>query len=317
LSKGGEGRFSDSCIFNFETLHRSTEGRRFLMGELQKRINIFEETMAHMTYVQIEQAAQEGTIVLFPVGVIEEHGPHLPLAVDVYGSYIQSRKVKSELETKGIKCLIAPPFYWGINVATGSFGGSFSCREETLISVLFDAMSSLKTWGFDRVFFVNHHMDSGHMKALNKAIRRARTEIGMEAYLVIDQFFAKGLGLRAEEPHLLIYQSLFPSGPPSPYLNIHAEGHETSFMWHYLPELVNEEVWKTLKPTNLAFRDLLVWTKGGREARKVTPQGYFGDPTTARPDKGRKEMESYGRRAAGVIEAFLQGRYSPPKKPGI
>jgi len=280
--------------------------------EQRERVNIFEETMAHMTYVQIEEAAQEGTVVLFPVGVIEEHGPHLPLAVDVYGSYLQARGVKSELEKKGIKSLIAPPFYWGINVATGSFGGSFSCREETMVSVLFDAVSSLKTWGFDQVFCINHHMDSGHMKALDKAIRRARSEIGMGAYMIIDPFFLKGLGMRADEPHLLIYQSLFLSGPPSRYLNIHAEGHETSFMWHYLPELVNEQVWKTLKPTDLSLDDFLVWVKGGTEARKVTPQGYFGDPTAASPEKGRDEMESYGRRAAGVIEDLLQGRYSPP-----
>ena len=127
------------------------------MKEREKRVNIFEETMAHMAYLQIEEAAREGTIVLFPVGVIEEHGPHLPLAVDVYGSYLQSRAVKSELEKKGIKAIIAPPFYWGINVATGSFGGSFTCREETVISVLWDVMASLKSWGFDQVFFINHH----------------------------------------------------------------------------------------------------------------------------------------------------------------
>jgi creatinine amidohydrolase len=276
------------------------------------RVNIFEETMAHMTYVQIEEAAREGTIVLFPAGVIEEHGPHLPLAVDVYGAYLQSRRIKSELEKRGIKSLITPPFYWGINVATDSFGGSFSCREETMISVLFDAMSSLKKWGFDRVFFINHHMDSGHMKALNQAIQKARKETRIGAYLVIDQFFVDRPGVKADEPHLLIHESLFPSGPSSPYLNIHAEGHETSFMWHYLPELVNEEVLKTLKPTNLSFKELAVWTRGGVEARKVTPQGYFGDPATASPERGRDEMEDYGKRAAGVIEAFLQGRYSPP-----
>jgi creatinine amidohydrolase len=282
------------------------------MGELQKRVNIFEETMAHMTYVQIEEAAREGTIVLFPAGVIEEHGPHLPLAVDVYGAYLQSRMVKSELEGRGIKSLIVPPFYWGINVATGSFGGSFSCREETMISVLFDAMSSLKRWGLDRVFFINHHMDSGHMGGLHKAIQKARTETGIGAYLIIDPFFLKGLGMRADEPHLLVYKSLFPSGPPSPYLNIHAEGHETSFMWQYLPELVNQEVLKTLKPTDLSLDDLLVWVKGGTEARKITPEGYFGDPATASPERGKEEMEAYGRRVAGVIEDFLQGRYSPP-----
>ena len=282
------------------------------MDEVQKRVNIFEETMAHMTYVQIEEAAGEGSVVLFPVGVIEEHGPHLPLAVDVYGSYLQARGVKSELERKGIKSLIAPPFYWGINVATGSFGGSFSCREETMILLLSDAMSSLKNWGFHRVFFINHHMDRGHMKALNQAILRARTETGIGAYLVMDRFFLTGLGMRAAEPHLLIHDSFFPSGSSSPYLNIHAEAHETSFMWHYLPELVNEEVLKTLRPTNLAFKDLLVWTKGGREAREVTPHGYFGDPAAASREKGRREMEAYGRIAAGVIEAFLQGRYTPP-----
>jgi creatinine amidohydrolase len=287
------------------------------MDEQRGRINIFEETMAHMTYVQIEVAARKGTLVLFPVGVIEEHGPHLPLAVDVYGSYLQSRRIKSELEKRGIKSLIAPPFYWGINVATGSFGGSFSCRKETMISVLLDAMSSLRNWGFERVFFINHHMDSGHMRALDKAVQKARKEVGMGAYLVIDRFFVKGLGLKADEPHLLIYQSLFPPGPPSPYLNIHAEGHETSFIWHYLPELVNEEVWKTLKPTDLSLDDLLVWVKGGTEARKVTPQGYFGDPTTASPERGRKAMEDYGRTAAEVIEDFLRGRYFPPKDPGI
>src|SRR4030042_4511238 len=166
------------------------------MEEDKGRVNIFEDTMAHMTYVQVEEAAREGAIVLFPVGVIEEHGPHLPLAVDVYGSYLRSRAVKSELQKRGIKSLIAPPFYWGINVATGSFGGSFTCREETVISVLSDGMASLKSWGFDQVFFINHHMDGGHMKALDKAIRTARSEIGIGAYLVIDSFFLKGLGMR-------------------------------------------------------------------------------------------------------------------------
>jgi len=282
------------------------------MDERDGMVNIFEETMAHMTYIQIEEAAREGTIVLFPVGVIEEHGPHLPLAVDVYGSYLQSRIVKSELEKRGVKSLIAPPFYWGINVATGSFGGSFTCQEETMIAVLSDAMASLKRWGFDQVFFINHHMDGGHVKALDKAIQKARMETGMGAFWIIDQFFVKRLGFKEDEPHLLIHKSLMASGPPPLNLNIHAEDHETSFMWHYLPDLVDFEVLKTLKPTNLAFDDLLVWAKGGGEARKITPQGYFGDPTTASPERGKKEMEVYGRTAARVIEAFLQGHYSPP-----
>ncbi len=280
---------------------------------MNDKLNIFEETMAHMTYVQIEEAARKGAIVLFPTGVIEEHGPHLPLAVDVYGSYLQSRAIKKELELKEIKALIAPPFYWGVNIATGSFGGSFTSREETVVSVLFDAMACLKRWGFDQVFFINHHMDGGHVKALNKAIQKARMETGIQAFWVIDQFFAKRLGFKEDEQHLLIHKSLIDSGPPPLNLNIHAEAYETSFMWHYLPESVDLEVWRTLKPTNLTMKDLLAWQKGGLEARKITPQGYFGDPASANPETGRREMEAYGKVAAGVIEDLVRGRYSPPR----
>ena len=277
-------------------------------------INIFEETMAHMTYLQIEEAAKEGMVILFPLGVIEEHGPHLPLAVDVYGAYLQSRAVKAELEKRGIRSLIAPPFYWGINTATGSFSGSFTCREETVIAVLTDAMACLKRWGFDRVFFINHHMDGEHVRAVDKAIREGRREVGVNAYWIMDPFFAKRLGYKGNESHLLLHRSVMASGPPPPYLDIHAEGYETSLIWYYLPELINIEVWKDLKPTNLTFKDLEIWRKGGMESRKITPDGYFGDPTTANPKRGREGIEAYGRIAAKVIEDFLKGCYSPPKE---
>jgi creatinine amidohydrolase len=283
------------------------------MSEEKRSVNIFKETMAHLTYVQIEEAAREGQIVLFPTGVIEEHGPHLPLAVDVYGSYLQSKALKKELEKKGIKSLIVPPFYWGVNVATGTFGGSFSCRKETVVSVLYDAMGSLKRWGFERVFFINHHMDGHHMQAIDKAILTARKELGIEACLLLDSLMARRLGFKGDEPHLLLHKSFLPAGPAPRYLNIHAEGYETSFIWYYSPELINLEIWKDLKPTKLTLEDLMLWSKGGAEARRLTPQGYFGDPTLADPEKGRDEIETFGKLAAEVIEAFLKESYTPPK----
>lgn len=277
-------------------------------------INIFEGTMAHMTYVEIEKAAEEKTPVLFPVGVIEEHGPHLPLAVDVYGSYLQSRAVKSELEKKGIKTLMAPPFYWGINLATASFGGSFTCREDTVISLLCDVMTNLKQWGFDQVFLINHHWDGSHMQAVDRAIRKARAEIGIDAYWIMDQYLVRPLGFKGDEPHLLIHKSLMGLGVPSPYLNIHAEVNETSMMWYYLPEVVRLDGLKELRPTNLLMKDLMTWRKGGQEARKLTPKGYFGDPGAANPEKGKELIETYGKIVGELIENFLRGRYLPPEK---
>ncbi len=78
-----------------------------------KGYSVFDGTMVDMTYVEIERAAEEKTVILLPTGVIEEHGPHLPLGVDVYGSYLIAKVTRAELNRKGIRSLIAPPFYWG------------------------------------------------------------------------------------------------------------------------------------------------------------------------------------------------------------
>ncbi|MEY8357270.1 creatininase family protein [Lachnospiraceae bacterium 54-53] len=49
--------------------------------------SIFADTMADMNWKEIEQMGQESVPVLFPLGVVEEHGPHLPLGTDIYMSY--------------------------------------------------------------------------------------------------------------------------------------------------------------------------------------------------------------------------------------
>jgi len=39
--------------------------------------SIFNETMADMTWPEIEKSAKNGAIILLPTGVIEEHSPHM------------------------------------------------------------------------------------------------------------------------------------------------------------------------------------------------------------------------------------------------
>ncbi len=262
-----------------------------------------------MTYPEVEKAAREKAVVIFPTGVIEEHGPHLPLAVDTYEGYIKAKLLKMELEKRGIQALIAPPFYWGINTATGAFPGSFSSREETVINVLWDAMASLKRWGLENVFFVNNHGDADHNLAILTAIRKARLDTGTRAYYVLDDQLAKRLGLTGREAYALVYRAAPP--PPSKFVEVHAGGGETSVMWYYFPDLVRGDIWKTLKSTDKTVQDLMIWRRGWEDAKRVTPQGFFGDPTTASPEKGQKAFDEFTAAAAAVIEAQLKGQYQP------
>ena len=44
--------------------------------------DIFSDTIAEMTWYEVDQAAKDGAVLLWAFGVIEQHGPHLPLGVD-------------------------------------------------------------------------------------------------------------------------------------------------------------------------------------------------------------------------------------------
>jgi len=70
--------------------------------------SIFEETMVGMKWPEVEKALRDGAVILFPTGVIEEHGPHLSLGVDAYLGYLMCKLIKHELEAKGVKALVAP-----------------------------------------------------------------------------------------------------------------------------------------------------------------------------------------------------------------
>jgi creatinine amidohydrolase len=280
-------------------------------GAASKGYSIFEGTMADMTFVQIEEAAKEKALVLLPVGVIEEHGPHLPLGVDAYGSHLIANMIKAELSKKGIQSLIAPPFYWGMNSGTASFAGSFTVREETMVNLLCDILASLRRWGFENVFIINHHYDEAHTRALRSALQKARLDTGVRAYWIIDDLLAKRFGYTGKESHLLIYKG-FPIAL-SKFVEIHADSYETSFMMKYFPGLVDSQALRSLKSTDLTVQDLMNWRRGWDEARRITPQGFFGDPTLASPERGKALIEEFGKRGADLIEQFLQGKYQPPE----
>jgi creatinine amidohydrolase len=278
--------------------------------------SIFDETIVDMAWPQVEKAAQEGAIVLFPIGVIEEHGPHMGLGIDTYMAFMKCKLVRRELEAKGIKTVIAPPFYWGINSNTGSFPGSFTVRRETMKAVLYDIMACFRRWGFNYIFVINNHGDTEHNLAILDAVKEARIEIGIRAYYVLSEFDAKvRFRLTGREQHVLLIPTPATGEPPPKHLDIHAGSRETGVIVHYFPDQVDVELAKKLKPTTLTLQDIMGWEWS--DARRLTPLGYVGDPASFDPEVSRQHTESSAKGMAELIENFLKGKgeiKTPEKK---
>lgn len=267
----------------------------------------FSGTLAEMTFREVERAVERGAGVLVPVGVVEEHGPHLPLATDVYAAHQLCRLVQERLsEEPSTELLIAPPVYWGINAVTSAFVGSFRVRPETAAALLGDVLESLVDDGFSNVLLVNHHGDRAHNDMLLEVVRRQHSLGRPQVRWIESTTMISRLGASADEPWLVAYED-----PPelaslrfAPQLGVHAHDLETAFVARYFPELVDYEALAALEPTDLSEEDLAEWRHGGERARRITPDGYFGAPAPIDPMLWR----SYPMRADAMAAAVLRGR---------
>ncbi len=270
--------------------------------------SLFDETMVDMTWPEIEEAIKQKAVVLLPVGVIEEHGPHMGLAVDIYVSYLISKLIKQYLEGRSVRVLIAPPYYWGINDLTGCFPGSFNVRPETMKAVLLDTLSSLNGWGVTHTFFINWHGEYKHNLAILEAVKESRTSMNMKAYCFFTDSEIKNLKFTGQEDYVIIENSRSSQGTSSPYVDLHAGSLETGIMLNYFPEQVNLDLAATLEATKITFNDLKAVRKAGNEIRKLIPSGYFGNPAGFNPETGKQSIESKAMDYAGLIEGVLKSK---------
>ena len=93
-----------------------------------------------------------------------------------------------------------------------------------------------------------------------------------------------------------------PAPPPSPYFDVHAGTGETSMLWAAAPNLVATDLLPTLKPNLIDAVALAEWRKGGEHARRITPDGYTGDPSKASAELGTRLLAN---RAKALAQAIL------------
>ncbi len=271
----------------------------------QKGYSIFHETMVDMTWPEVEQAAKDGAIILTNTSVIEEHGPHMGCGIDAYLGYQMCKLVRRNLEAKGIKTLIAPPFYWGINRSSHVFPGTFTVSVETMKAVLHDIFSSLKNMGFTTVFNINSHGDGLHIQTAVEAIRSARDELGLDIKYLLSNFDAKRSGLTDKvPPFLLVHKSPDMSEFfTQKYLDLHAGAWETGAVAAFFPDVLDEEKARQLEDSKTTADQIQEWVQN---MKKVTPLGYLGDPSKFDGEAGRKDVEEGCRLMADAIANYLK-----------
>jgi creatinine amidohydrolase len=269
---------------------------------LDARTSIFHETMVDLPWTEVEKSARDGAVVLMAAAVIEEHGPHLTCGTDTYLGYLMGKLIRRELESRGVRAVIAPPFFWGVNSATHVFPGSFSVRPETAKALLEDIFASLTTMGFRRVFIINAHGDGQHKRMLIQSILAARPATGLNIRLLFAEEDAKAAGLTGPPPDWVLLHKM-PAWPKAegPSMDIHAGAFETAAMAAFFPDQVNLPLAKKLEPTRLTRQQAGDWLK---DARKTTPLGYFGDPAGYDTEAARTFFQDWCRMMSAAIADY-------------
>jgi creatinine amidohydrolase len=263
--------------------------------------------MAEMTWPEIQRGAEQNAVVLLPMGVIEQHGPHLCLATDIYTAHIHCEVVRHQLEAKGYAVLIAPPFYWGVCQASGGFIGSFNIRPETAQALLFDMLSSLYNFGFRRIFAVNAHGDIEHKIAAMHAFKEACERFEMTACFPHEGFMLHHFGLASDASCFYIIRPQDIEVSTAEAADAHAGDIETATLHAFYPHLADTRMAASLPDVPLGDQ-FEAWMFGGR-LKQLSPQGYLGAPSRYNSVDIRAHIEDTARRICEGIIARLNRDY--------
>lgn len=246
------------------------------------------------SWPDLKALASAGAIVVIPVGSIEQHGPHLPVATD---AICAERLVDAAVErlTEDIRVVVAPAMRYGYSEDHLGFPGTLSIGSRTLEDVLIEVGAGVAASGFERLAFVNGH--GGNERLLYNVVRGVRREcsrplaVAGVTYWKLAQ--AELAGLRRSE-----------MGGMG-----HACELETSLMLHFEPESVRMEraVRAIVHPYSpLRGNDLLAPGPVVAPDRfsERTDSGVAGDPTVASAEQGARFAQVISGRLAAFLHEF-------------
>ncbi|HEU4389641.1 MAG TPA: creatininase family protein [Blastocatellia bacterium] len=274
--------------------------------------------MPEMTFPELESAAGKTGIVLLPIGSIEEHGPHLPLATDSIIATSQLLEVQEFLRTRGVETVVGPVLNVGITTDAGDWSrdgtyiypGSLTVSADTFVALYLDVIRSLRDNRLRRVFVYSGHFGPRHVRTVariaeeaNRRISEVRVQALIESDLVARLALKPGPALLSIEGgrNFELLAKLLGKGLEMPNTT-HADGTETSLMLYWRPDLVRRGYQQHEPATSSRFFD--AYRSGNREKN---PTGMGGFPLGQASSAAGKEIcEDRARRMADtILRAFV------------
>jgi creatinine amidohydrolase len=252
---------------------------------------------AELNSRQIANLSRE-TICLFPIGAIEQHGPHLPVATDRIIAEAIAERLDAACDDK---LLVMPTLSITCSEHHMAFAGTLSLDHEVFQQSVLQTIGSAAKHGFRRYFLLNAH--GGNM-AVGGVVAERLSSLLPDCEVVFATWF------RAAAEQL---RPLVEGDHPSVG---HACEFETSMIMAVRPELVDRDAIVDdgfVADSPLLYADLLT---GGPTVRaipfdKLTKHGVWGKPSLASPEKGRAIFEV----VVPAIKELLAAHW--PSAPGV
>lgn len=107
--------------------------------------------IGEMTTAEVSEAISRGIdTVVFPVGSMEQHGPHGVIGTDAYLAQVVAEKVAMKLDV-----LLAPLMPYGLSSSHMNFKGTMSISPEAFGLVCEGVLRSLIHHGFKKIIIIN------------------------------------------------------------------------------------------------------------------------------------------------------------------
>lgn len=226
--------------------------------------------LQEITRAESRQVAAE-TLVVWPAGALEQHGPHLPVGTDYLTVEVLARQA-AEKAGVTIPVLVAPTLPFGSSQHHLPFGGTMSLSTETYYRTVTELAESLIISGYRKIFIVNGHGGNNELLQLVARDLALKHPVSVAAASYWTVAWDALVALDAHKPGRL----------PG-----HAGAFETSLMMALRPELIQHP---------LPHRDTVVGSdprsfykpyRAEHHGSWQAIDGYSDSPDRGDPEQGR------------------------------